>query len=66
MTDQVFAAQVALPSRYRSAADLARFYDQLGERLRQSPDVKRFGLINVAPLSGLIASVPFSVEGEGG
>jgi putative ABC transport system permease protein len=63
-TDHVFAAQVALPSSYRSATDLARFYDQLSERLRQSPDVKRFGVINVAPLSGLIASVPFSVEGE--
>ena len=64
VTDQVFAARVALPSSYRSAADLARFYDQLGERLRQSPDVRRFGVINVAPLSGLLASVPFSVEGE--
>ena len=64
MTDHVFAARVALPSSYRSASDLARFYDQLGERLRQSPDVKRFGVINVAPLSGLLASVPFSVEGE--
>jgi predicted permease len=63
-TDRVFAARVALPSRYRSAADLARFYDRLGERLRQSPDVKRVGVINIAPLSGLIASVPFAVEGE--
>ena len=64
VTDHVFAARVALPSRYRSGADLVRFYDQLGERLRQSPDVRRFGVINVAPLSGLLASVPFSVEGE--
>jgi putative ABC transport system permease protein len=64
VTDHVFAARVALPSSYRSATDLARFYDQLGERLRQSPDVKRFGVINVAPWSGLLASVPFSVEGE--
>jgi predicted permease len=64
VTDYVFAARVALPSRYRTGADLARFYDQLGERLRQSPDVRRFGVINVAPLSGLLASVPFSVEGE--
>jgi predicted permease len=64
VTDHVFAARVALPSSYRSASDLARFYDQLGERLRQSPDVKRFGVINVAPSSGLLASVPFSVEGE--
>jgi predicted permease len=64
VTDRVFAAQVALPSKYRSPGDLARFYDQLAERLRQSPDVRRFGVINVAPLSGLLRSVPFSVEGE--
>ncbi len=64
VTEHVFAAQVALPSRYRSAADLARFYDQLGDRLRQSPDIKGFGVINVAPLSGLLATVPFSVEGQ--
>ena len=61
--DHVFEAQVALPSSYRSAADLARFYDQLGERLGQSPDVAHVGMINVAPLSGLLAAVPFSVEG---
>jgi predicted permease len=63
-TDHVFQARVALPSSYGSAADLARWYDQLGERLRQSPEVRRFGVINVAPLSGLLATVPFSVEGE--
>jgi putative ABC transport system permease protein len=63
VTDHVFAARVALPSSYRSAADVARFYDRLAERLRQSPDVKRFGVISVAPLSGLLATVPFSVEG---
>jgi putative ABC transport system permease protein len=63
-TDHVFAARVALPSSYRTGADLTRFYDRLGERLRQSPDVKRFGVISVAPLSGLLATVPFSVEGE--
>jgi putative ABC transport system permease protein len=63
VTDHVFAARVALPTSYRSAADVARFYDRLAERLRQSPDVKRFGVISVAPLSGLLATVPFSVEG---
>jgi putative ABC transport system permease protein len=64
VTDRVFEARVSLPSRYQTAADLTRFYDQLAERLRQSPDVKGFGVISVAPLSGLLATVPFSVEGE--
>jgi putative ABC transport system permease protein len=64
VTDRVFEARVSLPSTYQTAADLDRFYNQLGQHLRESPDVKGFGVINVAPLSGLLATVPFSVEGE--
>jgi hypothetical protein len=43
---------------------VTRFYDQLADRLRASSDVRRLGLINVGPLSGLLATVPFSAAGE--
>ena len=60
----VFEARVALPSRYRSGDDLTRFYEQLGARLRASSEVRRFGVISVGPLSGLLAAVPFTVAGQ--
>lgn len=62
--ERVFEARVSVPSSYRTPDHLARFYDRLADRLRESPDVTRFGVINIAPLSGLLATVPFSVEGQ--
>jgi putative ABC transport system permease protein len=62
-TAGVFQARVALPPAYRSADDIARFYDRLHERLRAAPGVESAGLISVAPLSGLLRSVPFTAEG---
>jgi predicted permease len=62
--DGVFQARVAIPPSYRSPEDLSRFYDRLSERLAATPGVEHVGVISVAPLSGLLATVPFSVAGS--
>ena len=62
--DGVFQARVSIPPTYRSPDELARFYDRLSERLAASPGVERLGVISVAPLSGLLRTVPFWVEGQ--
>jgi predicted permease len=59
----VFHARVSIPASYRSPDDLSRFYDRLYDRIVSSPDVERAGVVSIAPLSGLLATVPFSVEG---
>ncbi len=60
----VFHARVSIPPTYRSPEDVSRFYERLSERLVPSPGVVDLGVISVAPLSGLLATVPFSVAGE--
>lgn len=62
--DQVFQARVSLPPAYRTPDDILRLYDRLLERLRGAPGVQQAGVISVAPLSGLIRAVPFTVEGQ--
>ena len=62
--DRVFQARVSIPPTYASADDVARFYDRLSERLIVSPGVTHVGVISAAPLSGLLATVPFSVAGQ--
>ncbi len=62
--DGAFQARVSIPPTYRSPADVARFYDRLSERIVASPGVKHVGVISVAPLSGLLATVPFSIAGQ--
>jgi putative ABC transport system permease protein len=59
--DRVFQARVAIPPTYRSTDDVARFYERLSSRLAAAPGVKQVGVISVAPLSGLLLTVPFSV-----
>lgn len=62
--DAVFQARVSLPPVYRSPEELARFYESLSERLLASPGVRGVGLISAAPMSGLLATVPFTVAGQ--
>jgi predicted permease len=62
--EPVFQARVSLPATYRSPADVARFFDRLSERLAVLPGVRHVGLVSVAPLSGLLATVPVTVEGQ--
>ena len=59
--DLVFQARLAIPATYRSTDDVARFYERLSNRLAAAPAVAQVGVISVAPLSGLIRTVPFSV-----
>jgi putative ABC transport system permease protein len=59
--DPVFQARVAIPPQYRSREDVARFYEQLGGRLATASGVSEVGVISVAPLSGLLLTVPFSL-----
>jgi predicted permease len=58
--DGVFQARVSIPPTYRSPDDLARFYDRLTEQLAATPGARKIGVISVAPLSGLLATVPFT------
>lgn len=61
--DPVFQARISIPPRYQSPDDISRFYDRLSERLATMPVVRNVGVISVAPLSGLLRTVPFTIEG---
>jgi len=61
--DSVFVARLSLPpQRYASPADVAGFYDRLHAALARQPGVSAVGVVSVAPLSGLLATVPFTVR----
>jgi putative ABC transport system permease protein len=62
--DSVFQARISIPPAYKSPDDLARFYDRLSEQLVSLPGVQGVGVTSVAPLSGILRTVPFTVEGE--
>ena len=60
--DSVFVGRVSLPpQRYARAADVAGFYERLHAALVRQPGVLAAGVVSVAPLSGLLSSVPFTV-----
>ena len=59
----VFQARVAVPPTYGTADALVQFQERLSERLAAVPGVRHVGLISVAPLSGLLRTVPFGVVG---
>jgi len=61
--DGALEARVSLPSTYRLPADLSRFGDRLTDALTAIPGVHDAGLISVAPMSGLLSSVPFDATG---
>jgi predicted permease len=62
--DPVLQARISIPASYTSSDDVARFCDRLSEQLVNLPGVEGIGVISVAPLSGILRTVPFSVEGE--
>jgi putative ABC transport system permease protein len=62
--DPVFQARISIPPSYKSADDLGRFYDRLSEQLVNLPGVEGVGVVSVAPLSGILRTAPFSVDGE--
>jgi putative ABC transport system permease protein len=58
--DRVFLAHVSIPPAYQSPDDVARFYEHLSSQLGAVPGVNQVGVISIAPLSGLLATVSFS------
>lgn len=61
----VLAVRLSLPQgRYPHRAELVRFYDALRQRVDELPGVESFGLINALPMSGLVASVDFTIRGR--
>jgi predicted permease len=61
----VLAVRLSLPkARYPHLADVTQFYDALLPRVRTLPGVSAVGLINMLPLSGQIASIPFTIAGR--
>src|SRR5580704_8680803 len=61
----VLAVRLSLPkARYPHLADVTQFYDALLPRVRTLPGVSAVGVINILPLSGQIASIPFTIVGR--
>jgi predicted permease len=59
----VLTAQVQLPpAAYPNAADVVRFYRELGDRLAQVPGVRAVGFIRILPLSRTIGSWSITLE----
>ncbi len=57
-------ARIALPrSTYRTAEAVTRFADRFSENIAAIPGVREVGGVNVAPLSGVIATTQFTVGG---
>jgi predicted permease len=63
--DSVFVARLSLPpEKYGRPADIARFTGELQTELEAGPGVLAAGVVSIAPLSGLLSSVPWSVAGR--
>jgi predicted permease len=63
----VVGAQVLLPvTKYRDRQNLARFFEDVVERLRQAPGVNAASAVSTLPMSdvGTTMALPFSVEGQ--
>jgi putative ABC transport system permease protein len=63
----VVGAQVLLPTtKYRERQTLARFYEDVIDRLRQTPGVASASAVSTLPMSdvGMAMALPFNVEGQ--
>lgn len=62
----VLAARVLLPATRYERPTLARFYDDVLERLRRAPGVRSASAVSALPLQnvGAASSLPFAVEGQ--
>lgn len=61
----VLAVNLSLPkARYPHLQDVTRFYDKLLLRVRMLPGVSAAGVVQVLPLGGGIASIPFTIVGR--
>ena len=61
----VLSARLTLPAkRFTNRNAIVTFQRSLAEQLLMSPQVTHTGVVSVLPLSGLLARVPFTVEGR--
>jgi predicted permease len=61
----VLAVRLSLPSaRYPHLADVTRFYEALFPRIQTLPGASAVGVVQLLPLGGGIASVPFTIVGR--
>ncbi len=61
----LLVGRLSLPtSGYPDRDSVNVFYEQLRFRLENTPGIQSVGVVNVAPMAGLLASVPFTVEGQ--
>lgn len=62
----VLAARVLLPSAKYQRPAVARFYDEVLERLRRAPGIRNASAVSALPLQnvGATSSLPFAVEGQ--
>jgi putative ABC transport system permease protein len=62
---RVLLARTSLPrAGYETPDRVAVLYEKLRERVARLPGVQAFGVVQVAPMSGVIGMVPFTVEGR--
>jgi putative ABC transport system permease protein len=61
----VLAIRLSLPkTHYPDRAAATTFYDGLRPRLESLPGVETVGVVSALPLSGVSASIPFTIEGR--
>lgn len=63
--ENVLAIRLSLPkAQYPSRAAATAFYEKLRPRLESLPGVETVGVVSALPLSGVLASIPFTIEGR--
>jgi putative ABC transport system permease protein len=63
--ENVLVARLSLPkAQYPNRAAATAFYEKLRPRLEGLPGVESVGVTSALPLSGVLASIPFTVEGR--
>ena len=60
--EDVVSMRVGLSPRYRTPAEVARFYDQAIERVKQLPGVRNAAAVTQLPLSGAMLGSTFALE----
>jgi putative ABC transport system permease protein len=61
----VLAIRLSLPkAQYPNRAAATAFYEKLRPRLESLPGVETVGVISALPLSGVLSSIPYTIEGR--
>jgi putative ABC transport system permease protein len=63
--ENALAVRLSLPrATYSNRAAVTAFYDKLQPRLESLPGVEAVGFVSALPLSGVLASIPFTIDGR--